>query len=60
MTVKLAPQTANSGYRTERGFRDIFNSTVFLTLAIVAMVIALGWALFRAGQRIKKLPQEEL
>jgi hypothetical protein len=60
VTDKLGSQVANSGYRTERGFRDIFNSTVFLTLAIVAMVIALGWALFRAGQRIKKLPQEEL
>ena len=60
VTVKLGPQIANSGYRAERGFRDIFNSTVFLTLAIVAMVLALGWALFRAGQRIKKLPQEEL
>jgi hypothetical protein len=60
VTVKLAPQIANSGYRAERGFRDIFNSTAFLTLAIVAMVLALGWALFRAGQRIKKLPREEL
>ena len=32
----------------------------FIRRPIVAMVIALGWALFRAGQRIKKLPQEEL
>ncbi|MGO9466870.1 MAG: hypothetical protein ACLQIB_10660 [Isosphaeraceae bacterium] len=59
VAVTLAPQIANSGYRAERGFRDILGSTVFLTLAIVAMVLALGWALFRAGQRIKKLPQEE-
>ena len=60
VSVKLAPQVANSGYRPERGFLGIFNSTVFLALAIVAMVLALGWALFRAGQRIKKLPQDEL
>jgi hypothetical protein len=60
VTVNLGPQTVNSGSRAERGSRGIFNSSVFLTLAIVAMVLALGWALFRAGQRIKKLPQEEL
>jgi hypothetical protein len=60
VTVKLAPQIAIPGYRAERGFRDILSSTVFLTLAIVAMVLALGWALFRAGQRIKKLPQEDV
>ncbi len=60
VTVNLGPQTVNSGYRAERGSRGIFNSSLFLTLAIVAMVLVLGWALFRAGKRIKKLPEEEL
>lgn len=57
ITVKLGPQTRISGYRGSGG---IWNSAVFLTLAIVVMVLALGWALFRAGQRIGKLPQEEV
>jgi len=60
VTVKLSPQIAISHYRAGRGFWDIFNSTVFLTLAIVAMVVALAWALFRAGQRIGKLPDADL
>lgn len=60
VTVKLGPQTANRGFRAGRGFGGIFSSAVFLTLAIVVMVLVLGWALFRAGQRIKKLPQEEV
>jgi len=58
VTVKLARQIAVPGYRAERGFRDILSTTVFLTLAITAIVLAFGWALFRAGHRIKKLPQE--
>ncbi len=58
--VTLSPPIANSGYRAERGFRDIVSSTIFLTLAIIAMVVALGWALFRAGQRIKTLPREDV
>ncbi len=60
VNVTLSPQIANSGYRREQGFRDILSSTIFLTLAIVTMVLALGWALFRAGQRIKKLPHEDV
>jgi hypothetical protein len=60
VTVKLGQQIAISEFRAERGFRDILSSTVFLSLSIVVMVLALGWALFRAGQRIKKLPQDEV
>jgi hypothetical protein len=60
VTVKLGPQIANPGYRSQRGLRDILNSALFLTLAIVAMVLVLGWALLRAGQRIKNLPQQEV
>jgi hypothetical protein len=55
-TVKLGPQIANRGYRGERGLRDNIGGPVILTLAIVVMVVVLAWALFRAGQRIKKLP----
>jgi hypothetical protein len=60
VTVKLGPQIANPGYRTVRGPRDILNSGVFLALAIIVMVLVLAWALFRAGQRIKNLPQQEV
>ena len=60
VTVKLGPQIANPGYKTTRGSRDILNSTVFLVLAIVVMVLVLAWALFRAGQRIKSLPPQEV
>jgi hypothetical protein len=60
VTVKLGPQVANPGYKTVRGPRNILNSTVFLALAIVVMVLVLAWALFRAGQRIKNLPQQEV
>jgi hypothetical protein len=58
--VTLGPQIANREYRRERGLRDILGGPAFLALAIVVMVIVLAWALFRAGQRIKKLPQEDL
>jgi len=60
VTVKLGPQIANPGYKTTHGWRDILNSTVFLVLAIVVMVLVLAWALFRAGQRIKSLPPQEV
>jgi hypothetical protein len=36
------------------------NSTLFLALAVVVMVLVLAWALFRAGQRIKGLPEQEV
>jgi hypothetical protein len=60
VTVKLGPQVANPGYKTVRGPLAILNSKVFLALAIVLMVVVLAWALFRAGQRIKDLPQQEI
>jgi hypothetical protein len=60
VTVKLGPQIANPGYKTERGLRDIVNSAVFLAVAVVLMVLVLAWALLRAGQRIKNLPQQEV
>ena len=60
MTVKLGPQVANPGYKAVRGPVDFVNSKVFLALAIVVMVLVLAWALFRAGQRIKDLPHEEV
>jgi hypothetical protein len=60
VTAKLGPQISNPGYRTDRGLGGILDSPVFLTLAIVAMVAVLAWALFRAGRHIKKLPEEEV
>ena len=60
VTVKLGPQIANPGFKAERGLQHILNSAVFLTLAIVVMVLVLAWALLRAGQRIKNLPQQEV
>jgi hypothetical protein len=58
--MKLGPQIANPAYKSERRLWNIVNSAVFLTLAIVVMVLVLTWALFRAGQRIKNLPQQEV
>jgi hypothetical protein len=60
VALKVGPQVANPAYKSERGLRDIFNSAAFLTLAIILMVIVLAWALFRASQRIKTLPQQEV
>ena len=60
VTVKLGTQIANPEYKAERGRANILNSAVFLTLAIVVMVLVLAWALLRAGQRIKDLPQQEI
>ena len=59
-TLKLGPQFANPEYKHGRDSRNLLNSTVFLALAIIVMVIVLGWALFRAGVRIKNLPQQEV
>ena len=60
VTVKLGPQVANPGYKSARGPSGILNSTLFLALVIVVMVLVLAWALLRAGQRIKELPQQEV
>jgi hypothetical protein len=58
VTLKMGPQVTNPEYKPGRG--NLLNSTVFLALAIVVMVLVLAWALFRAGQRIKSLPQQEV
>ena len=58
--VKLGPQIANPEYKTGRGPGNLLNSTLFLALAVVVMVLVLAWALFRAGQRIKSLPEQEV
>jgi hypothetical protein len=60
VTVKLGPQLANPGFQPPRGTADFWNSKIFLALAIVVMVLVLAWALLRAGQRIKDLPQQEV
>jgi hypothetical protein len=60
VTVKLGPQVANPGYKSARGPSGILNSTLFLALVIVVMVLVLAWALLRAGQRIKDMPQQEV
>ena len=49
VSVKLGPEVANPDYRGDRSMRSFFNSPLFLTLAIIAMVLVLAWALFRAG-----------
>ena len=54
------PQVENAQYREVPSLRDWLSNAIFLTLAIVLMVIVLGWILFRAGQRIKQLPNEEV
>jgi hypothetical protein len=58
--AKLGPEVPNARYRAGRGLGDILNSTLFLTLAVVVMVLVLAWVLFRAGQNIKKLPPEDV
>ena len=58
--VKLGPQIANPEYKTGRGPGNLLNSTLFLALAVAVMVLVLAWALFRAGQRIKSLPEQEV
>ena len=60
VTLKLGPEVANPGYKTGHGPGDFFNNRVFLALAIIVMVLVLAWALFRAGQRIKDLPQQDI
>jgi hypothetical protein len=60
VTVKLGPQVANPGYNSARGPSGILNSTLFLALVIVVMVLVLAWALLRAGKRIKDMPQQEV
>jgi len=58
--ARLGAQVENPRYREVRGLGDLLNNAIFLTLAIVVMVVVLGWILFRAGKRIKELPNEEV
>ena len=58
--ARLGNQVENPQYRETRGPRDLLNNAIVLTVAIVLMVVVLGWILFRAGQRIKQLPNEEV
>ena len=58
--VKLGARVANPGYKDARGPGGILNSGIFLALVIVVMVLVLAWALLRAGQRIKDLPQQDV
>jgi hypothetical protein len=60
LPVNLGPQISNPAYRSEGGLLTFLNSPVFLGLAVVIMVMVLAWALFRAGVRIKKLPEGEV
>ncbi len=56
----LGPESIDPGFRPTGGWRKLLNSPAVLTLAIVLMVVVLAWVLFRAGARIKKLPDGEL
>jgi hypothetical protein len=60
VTLKLGQEVANPGFKSVRGPGNLLNNRVVLALAIVVMVLVLAWALFRAGQRIKDLPQREI
>jgi hypothetical protein len=58
--ARLGAQVVNPQYREVRRPGAWLNNAVVLTLAIVLMVVVLAWVLFRAGQRIKQLPAEEV
>jgi hypothetical protein len=60
VAARLGAQVENSRYREVHGLRDWLNNAIVLTLALVLMVVVLGWILFRAGQRIKQLPNDEV
>jgi hypothetical protein len=53
-------ETPGSQGRREIGLRDLINNPIVLTLAMILMILVLGWVLFRAGKQIKKLPIEEM
>ncbi len=59
-SAALGPQVSNPSYRGDRDPLAFLNSPVFLVIAIAIMVLVLASALFRAGMRIKKLPQDEV
>lgn len=56
----LGPQTDNTEFGGESGLgmRGLLNNWIFLGCAIGLMVVVLGWALFRAGRRLERLPPE--
>jgi hypothetical protein len=60
VTVKLGPQVQHAVHRSRWGLRDFLNSAFFLAVAILATVLVLAWALFRAGKRIQKMPQQDV
>jgi hypothetical protein len=58
--AQLGPQVENPRYRGGRGWREWLASPLVLSLAIVLMVVVLGWMLFRAGKRLKQMPVEDI
>jgi hypothetical protein len=58
--ARLGAQVENPLYREVHRLGDWLNNAVFLGFAIILMIVVLGWILFRAGQRIKQLPTEEV
>ncbi|APW62778.1 DUF3999 family protein [Paludisphaera borealis] len=56
----LGPQVPNPRYRASADHRSRFDGSALLWLAIIFMVAVLAWALLRAGQRLKKLPADDL
>ena len=57
--ARLGPETATPGVQAPaRGLRDALNNPLLLGTLIAVLAAALGWALFRATQRINRLPKE--
>jgi hypothetical protein len=58
--VKLGPQTENKAFAAQPDvtIRKLLGNWYFLGTAIALMVATLGWGLYRAGQRLEKLPDE--
>jgi hypothetical protein len=58
--VKLGSQTANKAFakQPDLKFRNLLGNWYFLGAAIALMVAVLGWALYRAGRQLEKLPMD--
>jgi hypothetical protein len=56
----LGPQMPNASYREARDRPSRFDGVLFLTSAIVVMVVILVWILLGADERLKKLPVDDL
>jgi len=54
--VFLGDQIENTSYRAQ--ISNVLGSRVLFGAAVVLMVGALGWGLFKAGKRIEELPEE--